>query len=302
MAGYGVTVFEAMPVAGGMLRLGVPEYRLPTDIIEREVQDIIDLGVDLRLNHRVDNLDDLFDEGFDAVLIAVGAHEGIRLPIPGANLDGVLINTHFLRDVRLGKYEQSRRKNGAAPLGEQVYWCLGGGNVALDCARSAVRLGAEVHLACLESATEMPAHDWEIEAAVEEGVVLHNGRSFEAGSRTMGRAEWPVSNACWSIRSTLTKPADCRCEKVGSEHILACDTVIFSVGQRAGLAFIPDDAGVGITDQQTIAINPNTLAATREGVFAAGDTVSGTAFVIEAVASGHKAARVHHALSAGQRT
>ena len=107
--GYGVTVFEATPVAGGMLRLGVPEYRLPTNIIEREVQDIVDLGVDLRLNHRIDNLDDIFNAGFDAVLIAVGAHEGIRLPIPGANLEGVVINTHFLRDVRLGKYGNGRR-------------------------------------------------------------------------------------------------------------------------------------------------------------------------------------------------
>jgi ferredoxin len=119
-AGYGVTVFEAMPVAGGMLRLGVPEYRLPTEIIEREVQDIIDLGVDLRLNHRVDNLDDIFDEGFDAVLIAVGAHEGIRLPIPGANLDGVLINTP-LRDVRLGNTRTAER---CAP-GKTWCWAAG---------------------------------------------------------------------------------------------------------------------------------------------------------------------------------
>ncbi|MCP5100059.1 MAG: FAD-dependent oxidoreductase, partial [Chloroflexi bacterium] len=89
LAGYEVTVFESMPVAGGMLRLGVPEYRLPTDIIEREGQDIIELGVDRRLDHRVDNLDDLFAQGFASVLIAVGAHEGIRLPIPGADLDGV---------------------------------------------------------------------------------------------------------------------------------------------------------------------------------------------------------------------
>jgi NAD-dependent dihydropyrimidine dehydrogenase PreA subunit len=99
--GYGVTVFESLPVAGGMLRVGVPEYRLPTEIIEREVADILDLGIDLRLNTRIDDLDRLFDEGFESVLIAVGAHEGIRLPIPGADLDGVWINTRFLRDVRL---------------------------------------------------------------------------------------------------------------------------------------------------------------------------------------------------------
>ncbi|MGE5223482.1 MAG: FAD-dependent oxidoreductase, partial [Omnitrophica WOR_2 bacterium] len=118
--GYGVTVFEAMPVAGGMLRLGVPEYRLPSEIVEREVQDIIDLGVDLRLNHRVDNIDDVFAEGFEAVLIAVGAHEGIRLRIPGADLDGVLVNTHFLRDVRLGKYRDGGPAEAGNKLGQKV--------------------------------------------------------------------------------------------------------------------------------------------------------------------------------------
>jgi heterodisulfide reductase subunit A-like polyferredoxin len=290
-AGFGVTVFEAMPVAGGMLRLGVPEYRLPTEIIEREVQDIIDQGVDLRLNHRIDNLDDLFTEGYDSVLIAVGAHEGIRLPIPGANLNGVLINTHFLRDVRLGHY-----RTGTVPtLGRRVL-ILGGGNVAIDCARSAVRLGAEagvdieVHLACLESREEMPAHAWEIEAAEAEGVVLHPGVSFEeilpdSSGRVRGLACRQVAHFRFDESGRL------QVDKVpGSDHVLGCDTIIFSVGQRAGLAFIPDDAGVGLTQRQTIAVNPNTLAATRPGVFAAGDTVSGTAFVIEAVASGHTAA------------
>lgn len=287
VAGYPVTIFEAMPVAGGMLRLGVPEYRLPTEIIEREVQDILDLGVELRLNCRVDNLDDLFDEGFDSVLIAVGAHEGIRLPIPGAELDGVLVNTHFLRDVRLGKYENGGDE--VPKLGERVL-VLGGGNVAIDCARSAVRMGKEVHLACLESGEEMPAHAWEVEAAVDEGVVLYPGRSFE---RILGDENGRVQGVeCMQVASFhFDDTGRLHVEKVAeSRHIIPCDTVIFSVGQRAGLAFIPDDAGVGITAQQTIAINPNTLAATRPGVFAAGDSVSGTAFVIEAVASGHRAA------------
>src|SRR5574341_962977 len=162
LLGYGVTVFEAMPVGGGMLRLGVPEFRLPAAIIEREVQDIVDLGVELRLNTRVDNLDDLFAEGFDAVLIAVGAHEGIRLPIPGANLDGVLINTHFLRDVRLGKYQNGA--GDAPPLGQRVL-VLGGGNVAVDVARSAVRLGRHVEMACLEAGEKIPAHPWEVTAS-----------------------------------------------------------------------------------------------------------------------------------------
>jgi heterodisulfide reductase subunit A-like polyferredoxin len=287
-SGYGVTVFEAMPVAGGMLRLGVPEYRLPAEIIEREVQDIIDLGVDLRLNHQINNLDEIFNEGFDAVLIAVGAHEGIRLPIPGADLQGVLINTHFLRDVRLGKYN-----NGAddvPDLGERVL-VLGGGNVAIDCARTAVRLGKEVHLACLESREEMPAHPWEVEAAEAEGVKIYPGRTFErileSGFGTVGGVECQrVDSFSFDERGRL------HVEKIpNSTHAIDCDTVIFSVGQRAGLAFIPDDANVGLTEHQTIAINPNTLATSRPGVFAAGDCISGTAFVIEAVDRGHTAAQ-----------
>jgi len=249
--GYEVTVFEALPVAGGMLRVGVPEYRLPTEIIEREIADILDLGIKLELNRRVDDLDALFDSGFEAVLIAVGAHEGIRLPIPGANLPGVLINTRFLRDVRLGN---------PVELGRKVL-ILGGGNVAIDCARTAVRLGAEVHLACLEPRDAMPCHPWEADAAEEEGVTIHPDRTF--------------------LR-------------------IADDSIIFSVGQRAGLAFIPEDAGVGITNSRTIAINPNTMAATRPGVFAAGDSVSGTAFVIEAVDSGHKAADSIHRYLQGE--
>jgi heterodisulfide reductase subunit A-like polyferredoxin len=292
MTGYPVTVVEAMPVAGGMLRLGVPEYRLPAEIIEREVQDILDLGVELRLNHQVDNLDDLFDEGFDAVLIAVGAHEGIRLPIPGANLEGVLINTHFLRDVRLGKYSpDSISGNGDAPpdLGENVL-VLGGGNVAIDVARSAIRLGRKVSMAFLESRESMPSHDWEVQAALDEGIRLFPSQTFE---RIVAGENGKVAGVeCMNVRSfSFDETGRLNVDKEpSSNHVISCDTVIFSVGQRAGLAFIPDDAGVGMTAKRTIAINPNTFAATRPGVFAAGDSVSGTAFVIEAVASGHTAA------------
>jgi NADPH-dependent glutamate synthase beta subunit-like oxidoreductase len=288
LAGYGVTVFEAMPVAGGMLRLGVPEYRLPTEIIEREVQDIIDLGVDLRLNNTVDNLDNLFDEGFEAVLIAVGAHEGVRLPIPGAGLPGVLVNTHFLRDVRLGKYENGA--DGVPELGERVL-VLGGGNVAIDCARTAVRMGKEVHMACLESREAIPAHAWEVEAAEQEGVVLHTDRTFE---RIVEDSNGNVGGVeCMEVDSfSFDERGRLLVEKIPqTNYVIPCDTVIFSVGQRAGLAFIPDDANVGLTDQQTIAINPNTLATSRPGVFAAGDCISGTAFVIEAVDRGHVAAQ-----------
>ncbi len=290
--GYAVTVFEALPVAGGMLRVGVPEYRLPSWIVDREVQDIVDLGVELRLNTRIDNIDQVFDEGFEAVLIAVGAHEGRMLPIEGVDLHGVMVNTIFLRDVRLG--------NPPDVVGKRVV-VLGGGNVAVDVARTAVRLGAsQVHMACLESRETMPAHDWEIAACEEEGIQLHPSRSFkrivENGNGHVGGLE------CVNV-SFMEFTADGRLNletESGSEHIIPCDIVVFSIGQRAGLGFIPDSAGVGVTRQQTIAVNPNTFAASRAGVFAAGDATTGTAFVIEAVASGHRAAESIHRYLRGE--
>jgi heterodisulfide reductase subunit A-like polyferredoxin len=279
--GYGVTVFEALPVAGGMLRVGVPEYRLPSWIIEREIQDIVDEGVELRLNQRVEDIDSLFDQGFDAVLIAVGAHVGKKLPIPGANLAGVHLNTVFLRDVRLGNLPK---------LGKQVM-VLGGGNVAIDVARTAVRLGVpEVHLACLESRATMPAHATEVAQAEAEGVILHPAHSF---NRILDDGSGHVAGIeCMDV-SFMAFDAEGRLQletTPGSEHVIDCDTVIFSIGQAAGLAFIPEDSGVGTTRRGTVAVNPNTLAATRPGVFAAGDAVTGTAFVVEGIAAGHKAA------------
>jgi len=288
--GYGVTVFEALPVAGGMLRVGVPEYRLPSWIVDREVQDIVDLGVELRLNHPVNNLDDVFAEGFDAILIAVGAHEGIRLNIPGADLDGVLINTHFLRDVRLGN----------PPKLGKVVAVIGAGDVAMDVARTARRLGAEVHVYYRRTREEATADPEEMERAEEEGVVFHwqvtpveivgDGNRRVVGMKCV-RTEPGLPDETGRRRPVVVPD---------SEHFVPCDNVIFSVGQRAGLAFIPESAGVGITDQATVAVNPNTLATSRPGVFAAGDVATGTAFVIEAVAAGHKVAQAIHRYLQGE--
>jgi heterodisulfide reductase subunit A-like polyferredoxin len=280
-AGFPVTVFEALPVAGGMLRVGVPEYRLPSEIVDREVQDIIDLGVDLRLNHRIDNIDDIFDSGYNAVLIAVGAHEGVRPPIPGANLESVLVSTGFLRDVRIGQ---------SPKIGTRVA-VIGAGDVAMDVARTALRLNAEVHVVYRRRAEDASAGEEEIRHAKEEGIIFHfqtNPTEIVGKGNGNLAGMWCVNTESGSIdKSGRPKPVVIP----DTKHFVPCDTVIFAVGQRAGLAFIPDDAGVGITEQQTIAINPNTFAATREGVFAAGDSIAGTAFVIEAIASGHTAAR-----------
>ncbi|HDQ70603.1 MAG TPA: FAD-dependent oxidoreductase [Chloroflexi bacterium] len=287
--GYGVDVFEALPVAGGMLRVGVPEYRLPSDVIDREVQDIVDLGVDLHLNARVDDLDALFDQGFEAVLVAVGAHEGICLPIPGADLDGVMINTTFLRDVRLSQCDDD---HSAPELGEKVA-VIGAGDVAMDVARTAVRMGSEVRVFYRRTPEEATADREELHHAQEEGVVFHwqtnpievvgeDGRM--KGLKLVRTEQGPPDE------SGRRRPVPVE----GSEFFVPCDNVIFSVGQQAGLDFISEETAVEVTKWRTVATDEATCAASRPGVFAAGDAVTGTAFVIDAVADGHRAADSIH--------
>jgi heterodisulfide reductase subunit A-like polyferredoxin len=302
LEGYGVTVFEALPVAGGMLRVGVPEYRLPTNIIEREVADIIDLGVDLRLSTPVENLDDLFTDGFSAVLVSVGAHVGIKLPIPGSDLNGILINTEFLRDVRLHQLDPSRRDPRPDVEGKRVV-VIGGGDVAIDVARSAVRLGAaDVTMAVRGSSGRMPAADHEIEAAREEGIEMHVGLNF---LRILDNGDGSVAGLeVQDVERFETNDDGRRVAviKENSEHDIPADVIVFSVGQKAGLAFIPDNAGVHLTSRREVAVVSHTTFATgKPGVFAAGDAVSGTAFVIDAVASGHKSARAIHRYLRGER-
>ena len=282
LAGYGVTVFEALPVAGGMLRVGVPEYRLPPQIVEREVQEILDLGVDLHLNTRVENLEDLFAEGFEATLIAVGAHEGRRLRIPNANHADAWTAAQFLRDVSLGN---------APNLKDRHVLVLGGGNVAYDCARTAVRLGAkQVDVSCLEGRDVMLADEIEIAEGAEEGINLFPGCSFTQiltdNGKITGVEAVNVSFMKFEEDGSLTL------ETVpNSEHILAGDMVIFATGQGVGLTFIPEGSQVGVTRKRTVEADPNTFATGREGVFAAGDATTGTTYVIDAIAHGHKAAK-----------
>ena len=290
-AGYGVTVFEALPVAGGMLRVGVPEFRLPGAVVDREVQDILDLGVELRLGTRVERLDDLFEQGFDAVLIAVGAHEGIRLPIPGNDLNGVLVNTRFLRDARLAECGDPDAPDPRADIAGKRVLVVGGGDVAIDVARTAVRLGAsDVQMAVRGSSGRMPADDEQIAWARSEGIAMHVGLNFlrvaDDGAGCVAGLE------CQRVKAFVPGEDGRPVPQIepGSEHLLAADVIIFSVGQRVGLGFIPDDAGVHVTKGWTIAVDPETCATDRPGVFAAGDSISGTAFVIEAVASGHRCA------------
>ncbi len=290
LAGYAVTVFESLPVAGGMLRVGVPEYRLPADIIEREIADIIDLGVELRLSTSVENIDELIADGFSAVLVAVGAHEGNRLPISGNDLDGVLINTVLLRDVRLHQLDNNNRDPRTDIEGKRVV-VIGGGDVAMDVARTSKRLGAtEVHVAMRESENEIPASPEEVNGAREEGISMHTSVNFlnikDDGNGKVAGLECQRVNK-FDIDENGRWVADAIND---SEFIIDADVVVFSVGQKAGLSIIPAASGVTVNANHTVAVDAHSFATAQPGIFAAGDVVSGTSFVIEAVATGHKAA------------
>jgi len=279
LLGYRVTVFEALPVPGGMMRVGIPSFRLLPELIQREIDEILDLGMELKLNSRVEDIDALLEE-YEALFLALGAHRGRKLPIPGADLPGVLVGTDFLRQANLGQEVR---------VGERVL-VLGGGDVAIDVARTSLRLGVKrVEMACLEGRDSMPAYPWEIEAAEAEGITIHPCRSFKEIVHTKGQI---TGVECLDVtfmefdedgRLTLeTRP--------GSEHLLPCDTVIFAIGQDPDLGFL-SDGEFEITSRRTIAVDPETLATGKPGLFAGGDAVTGMASVVDAIAAGQRAAR-----------
>jgi formate dehydrogenase (NADP+) beta subunit len=277
LQGHDVKVFEALPEAGGMLRYGVPEYRLPREVLQSEIDEIAAAGVVIETRTRVESVDALLDEGYDAVLVAAGAHKGSKLRLPGANSEGTLVSVKFLRDVALGD---------PVTVGKRVV-VLGGGNVAFDCARVARRLGAEdVRIACLECRAEMPASADEIEQGEDEGVTVDaahtSTRIHTADGHVTGVEFLDVDSFSFDENGVP------QIETVtDSNHVVEADMVIFAVGQKPDL---PEGFGVEKTDRGLVELDQFTLQTSREGVFAAGDAVYGTATVIKAIASGRKAA------------
>jgi NADH-quinone oxidoreductase subunit F len=294
--GYKVTIFEALPVAGGMLVAGIPEYRLPRDIIQSDINFITSLGVEVKTNTPIGkdlSIDDLFEQGYKAVFIAVGAHKGQRLGVPGDNLKGVYDGVSFLRDVNLGK---------DVKLGGKIA-VIGGGNVAIDAARSALRLGAkEVYIIYRRSRQEMPANVEEIAEAEHEGAKI---TYLATPTKLSGENGKVKSMEC--IRMELGEYDDSGRRRPvpikGSEFFMDIDAVIAAIGQVPDLSFLPPDSDLETTKGQTFVVDPVTLATSRQGVFAGGDVVTGPATVIEAMAAGERAAvSIHNYLTGKSMT
>ena len=273
--GHAVTVKEALPTVGGMMSYGIPSYRLPREIVAQEAKVIEDQGVVIETNTKVEKPVELLKE-YDAVLMTIGAHKGVRLPMEGSELPGVLLNIDFLRNASLGQ---------ETGMGKRII-VLGGGNVAFDCARTAKRLGAEeIHLACLEAREVMTADDEEIEQAKEEGIFVHPAQTFERITGTDA-----VTGVDFMNVKSFTFDENRRAiieKEEGSEHHIDADTVIFATGQRPDLT---EEAGLTLGRANSIVVKENSLATETEGVFAAGDVVYGTKSVILAIASGRDAA------------
>lgn len=273
--GHAVTVKEALPTVGGMMSYGIPSYRLPREIVVQEAKVIEDQGVVIETNTKVEKPVELLKE-YDAVLMTIGAHKGVRLPMEGSELPGVLLNIDFLRNASLGQ---------ETGMGKRII-VLGGGNVAFDCARTAKRLGAEeIHLACLEAREVMTADDEEIEQAKEEGIFVHPAQTFERITGTDA-----VTGVDFMNVKSFTFDENRRAiieKEEGSEHHIDADTVIFATGQRPDLT---EEAGLTLGRANSIVVKENSLATETEGVFAAGDVVYGTKSVILAIASGRDAA------------
>lgn len=283
--GYRVTVFEALNEPGGMMVVGIPSFRLPREIIRHEIDAIANLGVEIRTGEKIageDALDKLFAAGFDAIFIAVGAHKGKKLEIPGEEkYAGILDAITFLQNVNLG---QTKKPGNRVAV-------IGGGNSAIDAARSAIRLGCEqVTILYRRSREEMPASDAEIEDAELEGVKI---QYLAAPIEVLGERGKVTGLKCTRIK--LGKPdASGRRRPIpvkGSEFVMEVDAVIAAISQEPDLSFLSETQNIKISKRHTVAADEDSLATSRPGVFAGGDAVSGPNTVIDAIAAGHVAAR-----------
>jgi heterodisulfide reductase subunit A-like polyferredoxin len=278
---FEVTVFEALPAAGGMIRVGIPEYRMPYELVQKEVDEITARGVELKLNTRVDDAVGLLGE-YQAVFVATGAHVGLKTGIPGNDLQDVHIATDFLRAVSL------RDLDGNPPIvKDKRVLVLGGGNVAVDAAMSSVRLGAGwVGMTCLEGEGKMLAHDWEVRDCRDEGIEVMPGRNFLEIANKDGKVTG-VRTVNVNFRGFVDGKIDLDVIP-NTETVIPCDIVIYAISQRPDLTLLKDKVEIA---RGRVVVDKNTLATNVPGIFAGGDAVTGTTWVVEAIDAGHKAAQ-----------
>lgn len=283
-SGYQVTIFESLPVAGGMLYVGIPGYRLPKEIVQAEVGQLKDLGVDFRLNTRIGKdltIDALFEQGYRAILLATGAHKSLKLQIAGEKrLKGLVDAISFLKETSLG-----RRKKIA---GKAIV--IGGGNAAIDSARALIRLGAdEANIIYRRTAKEMPAIGSEVIEAEREGVKIHYlvapSRILSSSSRVIGLECVRMEPGEPDVSGRRTPvPID------GSEFSMEADLVVSAIGQSPDLSFLSGNDRLDVSSEGLITVDTSTMATARSRIFAAGDNVTGPATVIDALAAGRRAA------------
>jgi heterodisulfide reductase subunit A-like polyferredoxin len=277
--GHGVTVFEAGPEAGGMLRHGIPPFRLPKELVDRDIRNVTALGVTIRTGTPVRSVASLSEEGFDAAFFALGTMEGQEMDVPGRTLPGVLESMELLSAGNAG---------GGMDLSAKRVAVIGGGNVAIDSARMALRLGAKkVELYYRRGRAEMPAHDFEVQSALEEGVALHE---LKAPSRFLGE-NGKLTAVEWLSMKLGAPDAGGRRRPVpvpGSEAVVPADVVILAVGLTPSTR--PFAGELALNRDGTIQADPETLRTSLPNVFAGGDDVTGPSMIIEAIAQGKRAA------------
>ena len=285
--GYRVTVLDAMPVAGGMMAIGIPDYRLPREELNRDIDAMRELGVEIKLNTAIgrDVEFEELEQEYDAVLLAVGAQRSQRLGVPGEDAQGVIPATTFLLDFNL---------NSATKLEGDVA-VVGGGSTALDAARSALRAGARsVHILYRRSRVEMPAQAEEVRAALAEGIEL---QELVAPVQILSSEGHVKGVRCQ--RMALSEPDEKGRRKpvpvLGTEFDIPMDRVLVAIGEAPDPSFLPEGTSVGVAPWGGLLINPDTLATGAPGVFAAGDVTYGPKSIIHAAAHGRLAARSIHA-------
>ena len=279
--GYPVTVFESQPQPGGMLRAGIPEFRLLRKVLDTEIKRIKGLGVEIRTNVTVGKdltIDRLLKDGYKAIFVATGAWKSRELRVEGEELKGVMHALDLLREINMGKKVE---------LGAQVA-VIGGGNVAIDAARAVLRLGAkEVTILYRRSREEMPANPWEVRHGEKEGVKI---QFLVAPKKIVGKDGRLTAIEC--IRMELGEPDESGRRRPipieNSEFTMQLDTMVLAIGESPDPSLLPKD--IEVTRQNTITVDPMTLETSLPGIFAGGDVVSGPATVIEAIVAGRKAA------------